>query len=235
MLTDPLQTIKVTAIGLGLLVISNFVMSPQLAKTVPGAQMAVDDRLILSLLLMPVSLVVLVVAWHRYALLSNGAGDRPQKFRASTCVNYAIAVLKLFFISLVPALAVTMLLNLLSAILPKEGQTIVMWSLSTVAIPILLTWLTLRFGLILPAAALDQRLPMRASWVATAPLNMPLLSLSVILMLVSAAVQLGAPLLMTFPMMPPFLASSLVTYMWVLLSASVLSTLYGVLVQGRTL
>ena len=100
---------------------------------------------------------------------------------------------------------------------------------------ILFFWIALRISLILPAAAMGQKMKIAESWSATAPISGALWGLAAMLGLLSAVVALvvgnlaapgsGASIWLQT-------ASYLVEG---LISISILTTLYGHLVEGRPL
>ena len=84
--------------------------------------------------------------------------------------EFFMAALKAGLIALTVNVAVTFaVIALIGSLLPHDGFQSLTGLISFVA-AIVTTWFTLRFGMVLPAAAVGNRIGMFDSWRATAPL-----------------------------------------------------------------
>jgi hypothetical protein len=100
---------------------------------------------------------------------------------------------------------------------------------------ILFVWVALRLSVVLPAAALGNGMRIGESWAATAPVSNALWGVAVLLALLNVVISL-----ITVAVLPDGLAIAMIvqTVIYIvegLVFISVLTTLYGHLVEGRSL
>ena len=92
----------------------------------------------------------------------------------------------------------------------------------------------MRFGLILPAAAVGERMTLKESWNETIPVStdilVPVVVLAIGVSIVSSAVNVvfGASVI-------GLVASALVYWIQILLNLSLMTTVYGMQIEGRPL
>ena len=167
------------------------------------------------------------VAWHRFVLLEEPAGVFPP-FDWTRVGPYAGRSLLL---GLMVGIAVLPLAYLGTQVLGPGSGTEVVLSLS---LGVLAGWALTRLSLALPAAAVGRRLSFGESWQATAPASGAVLVTALALVGLNLAVTL--PVLGRPPGDPLSLAVSIAGG-WVtgMLGLSVLTTLYGHLVERRPL
>jgi hypothetical protein len=91
-------------------------------------------------------------------------------------------------------------------------------------------WLSLRLGLVMPSAAIDQPMGLRQSWAATAPVSRDLVGLSVI-----GLAGLAVTALLAMPGPLGAILGAVASWITLMVGASVLTTVYGVAVEGREL
>ncbi len=171
--------------------------------------------------------IMMMAAWHRYILLQGHHHTEGCKPSLSIATSYAWRIVLL-------CLAAGSLALLAIAVPAVLAPTFSSQFADYIAVPaaILVGWLLLRWGLTLPACAIDTKLRFRESWNATRPLAGALLWISL------AAFAIGFFLdqaLGAFYVSDHIngLLSALAWAFQYLISASVLTTLYGMAIEGR--
>jgi hypothetical protein len=113
------------------------------------------------------------------------------------------------------------------------------------------SWMATRIGLILPAAALGERMTIGESWVATRPVSsqilLPLIVIALAAGLINQAILLVLGQSVSVPDMfgvmqemrvltlPGQIVSGVVSWLQVLVNLALMTTLYGNLIEGRQL
>ncbi len=175
--------------------------------------------------------ILLAIRWHRYVLLDSGSLDNQVRPSSQVFWRYFRRALVLGFVQLLIAFP---MLFLMVFVAPLGGGTHLFAVIGGVAVGTVLLWINLRFGLILPDAALDQFMSLGDSWTETAPLATAIPIIAVTLVIIgSPAVFLTGPLLE--PGYAALVLDPLFRVIQALVFISVLTTLYGHLIQGRDL
>lgn len=188
----------------------------------------------------------LATAWHRYVLREEASsGVLPPLAGGETLLHMGWSFLL--------GLGTTILLQALLPVLDFafSGAGDLLWSVGPIATALLLVaYLGLRFGLVLPAAAVGRPMGLMESWAATQPLARAIAGLAVVqlcglgLTLLVAPVLLGMLLTEGFGsiLWPPNLgvwaylgAATALNWGAMMVGLSVLTTLYGHLVERRSL
>lgn len=176
---------------------------------------------------------LMAILWHRHVLL-NGAdgGLRPG---ASLIFSYFWRAVVVGCVQLLAAIPVTLVIGILGAAFMQTSGGGAVTSLLTLGGSVIFIWIALRLSVVLPAAALGHRMAVRESWTVTQPLSGPLWGLAVLLTGVNMLISL-----LTLGIVPTQDALALVlgTVIFILeglVFISVLTTLYGHLVEGRSL
>lgn len=192
-------------------------------------------RLVLFVLIAGVILALAMswaaVAWHRFILLEEYPGALPA-FNESATLRYlgkSIVMSLLLVLIMVP---VVLLLGGLLAPLTQTGGLLA-GIVATVVLGIIPSYVWLRWALVLPAAAVTRPMGIRESWRATAPHSRTILGVAVLLMLLNLvlgliAVPFGASIVAV-------ILSYAVNWFTLMVGLSVLTTLYGHIVEGREL
>jgi hypothetical protein len=113
------------------------------------------------------------------------------------------------------------------------------------------SWVATRIGLILPAAALGERMKISESWAATRPVSsqilLPLIVIALVAALINQAVLLllgqmvsvqdafGAMQEVRVLTLPGQVVSGVVSWLQILVNLALMTTLYGNLIEGRQL
>lgn len=179
--------------------------------------------------------VWLAVGWHRYVL----DGDEPQGWLPRMHIGRLLRYFGKAILTALPTIPIFLIAMVFLIIL--ETDDMVPFSTKDAfalgpnftffLVVAFATYVTFRFGPALPAAAMDDRLTLREAWRMTAPLGGTLVNLAIIITLIyiplSAITNAFAANNVLYL---AFTAASDVTS---LLTLSVLTVLYGHLVQGR--
>ncbi|GGL55379.1 hypothetical protein [Wenxinia marina] len=176
----------------------------------------------------------IAVAWHRYVLVEEAPGLVPP-VRGGTILGYAGRTILLGLLVVLAAIPLSMVLGLVAAPALQRPDSlvsqIVVFALSVV-IPAVLSWMWLRLGLVLPARAVGQAFGLGDSWRATQPAAGPIFAAALLLGLIALGLSLVVPAV--FGSGWPGLALQLAAnWFSLMLGISILTALYGHLVEGR--
>ncbi|MFK7879081.1 hypothetical protein [Roseobacter sp.] len=240
-LAEPLRTLTVIAPGAALYMVAAF-LAYMGFETGGGAD---GSDLILSYPLVGGAIVVVMLAWmcfailwHRHALLEGDRRAHVMRPGRAVFGQYFKCALMITLILFALAFGGAVLVifgafALLAATGPVIGEYATM-GISLLFI-VALSWILLRISLILLAAATGQVMSFGESWQATRPISRDIFWIAILLAFMSAVVeQLAAGLATAVPSAALFfqVASDAIQ---ALIYVSVLSTLYGHLIQGRSL
>lgn len=182
---------------------------------------------------------VVAIAWHRYILLEEiprGVIPYRKEFHVGRYFWYGVGV------SLLAVLAVAILSGILGMAVgpfyleslqePTGGASIGTFLLGLLVGTIVVV-LYLRMALVLPAVALDEGLTIGQAWTLTSGHTAAIVTLALILAFINSVVPVVISVAMGgLPLMNAAL-SGLYQWFYFMLSISVLSTLYGHIVQKR--
>lgn len=235
---DPLQTLKVTAPGAALVAASTVVGGPEMLG-LPSSDPAQTplSTLLVVLMLGLMGMLLIAVCWHRYALLEGAARAAVMRPGTGVLIAYFIRLLVVGLVLFAAALPGGIVIGLVSAVF-SAGSLSASFGIGVVlgiAVGVILSWVALRISLTLPAAALGRSLKTSESWRATAPLSDGIFRVAVILAVMQAVLAGMATGLVGISLGLAIFGQILLTYFQILLSISVLSTLYGHLIEGRDL
>ncbi len=173
------------------------------------------------------------VGWHRYVLREEyGNGVVPQ-WRGGHIKSY---IWRLIVLSLA-VIAVLFGVGLVFIVLTMALQSPAVAWIFMLGATVGGSWLIVRLGLVLPAAAVGERLTLRESWNETRAVStdilVPVVVLAIAISIASGAVNaifgaFGASVI-------GLVASALVYWLQILLNLSLMTTVYGMQVEGRAL
>jgi len=170
------------------------------------------------------------VGWHRFVLREEYGNGVVPDWRGGNIKSY-IGRLIVLFLAL---FAVGLVFGLLVFIIMLMFQSLAVAWILVLGAAIGFSWLGVRFGLILPAAAVGERLTLSESWQETRPVStdilVPVVVLAIGISIVSSAVNVmfGASVI-------GLVASALVYWIQILLNLSLMTTVYGMQLEGRAL
>ena len=171
----------------------------------------------------------IAVAWHRFILLEEYPGvlpalaDRPI---GNYVAKSIVIALILILIGAAAGMVVMMLLSMGGLFLLSMGMGLVM---------LLINYLGLRFGLILPAAAVGQNMSIGQSMEKTKSASGQILGVTTILIALNFASTLIVGMFYEFATIIAFVLDIATNWLFIMVNVSVLTTLYGMLIEGREL
>ncbi|WP_223274742.1 hypothetical protein [Tateyamaria sp. syn59] len=234
-------TVRATWAGLAVLAIGSailFVVEPGLATGMttledPFTDSSIEVRDINFGLLFPAALmlivgyIMMIAAWHRFVLLPPDRRHEGFTPSAGIVLGYLGRSLLLGIVIMLLAIPIFIPVGLAAA---GAGDVIA----SLVAIPAfaVLGWIFFRWSLILPACTIGHKMSFSDSWQATKPLAATIFGIMIILAVVDFLLNLAGDAILTDNIVSG-LISVIVSLLYALISASILTTLYGIAVEGR--
>lgn len=170
----------------------------------------------------------IAVAWHRFVLLEEYPGlipavtDRP-------IWPYVWRTLGLGVLLFVIILFLSVILGIVVPLMPSAALGLVAFLIGTVV-----TYVWLRSALILPAVAVGEDLTLRDAWTASAPQARAISGAAAILVALNLLVGLVQSAIVS-PGPVGIGISLAVTWVTLMVGTSILTTLYGHLIQNRPL
>ncbi|MEM9757028.1 MAG: hypothetical protein AAF914_13580 [Pseudomonadota bacterium] len=171
------------------------------------------------------------VGWHRFVLLEEeGTGFTPNWLPDRT-LAYIGWTLLIGLILIGVGFGASLVIAAIGALF---GGAVGIVQILFLALTILLSWMFLRFGLVLPASSVNNGLSIGESWKATGPVSgdilVPLIGFGVIFFIISLVIGLifGTGVF-------GLVLGALVSWVQILVNLAILTTLYGNLVEGREL
>lgn len=169
------------------------------------------------------------VAWHRYVLKEEAPGLLPP-LRSDLVWPYLGRSILIALILIGVAIPLSLVVGLIAG----GSQSLVLAGMLGLAMALALGWVGTRLSLVLPARAVESPMTFGESWSATAPASGAILLVVLVLALINVvlgglfSLALGDNVLSS-------LLSLVVQWFTTMLGLSVLTTLYGTLVERRAL
>ncbi|MBC9247901.1 hypothetical protein H4P12_14565 [Paracoccus sp. 11-3] len=207
------------------------------ANNATGNASFVTLPLLVAFLLLP--FVWIAVNWHRFVLLNQPQSILP-RLPMNAVLRYIGTAILIAILLLVPLALAAATFQIIAGVLGSAGITFVLAFAFGIAIMLALMVASLRLGVALPAAAIGAPDAITTAWKATAGNTGTFLLLGVLM----ALLQIPINLITMVPTGPatPFLVSILillltiaVLWIYMFISLSVLTTLYGYFVERRQL
>lgn len=178
------------------------------------------------------------VSWHRFVLLEEYPGALPAIAGRPIWPYLGQVVILVIVIALV-SIPLAFLIGLISVPFlgaleggQPTGGFVVVSTLLGIAFAAILSWLWLRWGLSLPSRAVGNPITMGESWSATRPLSGAILAASLILFAISFATTIVIDRVFGAGLIGVAL-NLIVNWISIMVGISVLTTLYGHLVEKR--
>jgi|GEM_PF-1058688 hypothetical protein len=178
---------------------------------------------------------LMAIMWHRHVLLNGPERDARRTPSPGIFLAYlgrAIAVGCLQFIA---ALPVYLLMGGLLASVSPDATNSMMETVLSLLVSWLLIWIALRFSVVLPAAALGRRMTVNQSWTLTKPVARELWGVALLLMGLNLLIYEVAHIALPDTGALTLVLNTALFILEGLVFASVLTTLYGHLFEGRSL
>ncbi len=184
-----------------------------------------------------VVMIWIIVGWHRFILLDERPNGFAPKWYGDRNLGYFGRAILVALTLLVP---LALLIALLFAVLGVRafafgvtGPNPVAYIFGVFVAGLVISYLSLRVSLVLPAAAIGEPLKIRESWQATAKIGGTIFGVSVVLVLASTTIAVVQQILTGSVLVA--LASTALLGLLSLFGISVLTTLFGHLIEGREL
>ena len=230
-------TFRATSVGVGMVALSVvilIVVAPasfgtlitqniELNETVPSIGLVV-----VAFLLMAVGYLTMVAAWHRFVLLPQDQREGGFTPSAGIVLGYLGRSILLGLLMMLLAIPVFIPVGIIAA----ATNNLFLSAIAAVPAIAVLIWVFMRLSLILPACTIGHDMKIRESWDTTKAISGTIAVLTVILALADFVINQGLALLPTASILGG-LITVVVSVFYALISASVLTTLYGIAVQGR--
>ncbi|NNE51113.1 MAG: hypothetical protein HKN30_01770, partial [Sulfitobacter sp.] len=176
--------------------------------------------------------VLMAVLWHRHVLLSGMERDGVMRPSARIFFSYLGRAIVVGLVQLGVALPVTLAMGVLASL---GGGSALLVSIGGVLGGIIFAWIALRISLVLPAAAVDARMTIRDSWEATKTMSQTLWGVALLLAGLNLFFFAIGALLPSGQVATTLVGQQALFIVEGLIFVSVLTTLYGHLVEGRSL
>ena len=170
------------------------------------------------------------VTWHRYVLLEEAPNCWIPRWNTSANLSYFYQILKLVLISAVVGMVMAVLIS--TSIGISGNASISFWAFLAIAW-VAFVFIILKISLIFPSAAVETNMGVADSWSETNPYNKTLFALTI------AAVFFGLLSDTAINLFDENLFTSVIRFVLNAFSGflglSILTTLYGIVVEGRDL
>lgn len=200
-------------------------------------QMPSGSSLLILLVLLIVGLIgyaLMAILWHRHVLLNGSGQDVALRPGGDIIRHYIWCAIVVGFVQFLAAFPVTIVMGILGAAFAGFSPA---FSLTVISVlgGIIFAWVALRISIILPAAALGQRMRIAQSWQASAPISASLWGVAGFLAVINVGLTLLTSSLTPDAIAPNLIAGAVVYIIEGLIFVSVMTTLYGYLIEKRDL
>jgi hypothetical protein len=175
----------------------------------------------------------IAIGWHRFILLDDAPGAVLPTFRGGHMLTYFGNGLLVFLASLPILFGAAILFFVIASMGGSPVLIIILTIVSTVAMLVVFY----RLAAVLPATAIDRPISIGQAWSATKDATGSVLLMAVISAIVLSLIDLPATLLASVPGGTPLAIGWMVLTGWfkIMFGISVLTTIYGHYVEGRSL
>ncbi len=185
---------------------------------------------LLNVLLFFFMLSWIAVAWHRFVLLEDYPGLLPP-LAGRPVWRYLSKTLLLVLVIVLVTIPAMIVIAMFASVLMGPISTFILSTLN-VGLALYVSNMWLRFAIVLPATAVGRPMGFGEAWRATSPYSSAILGAGIIIVLINAAISMFSAAL---PGLPALIVTVLANWISVMLGISILTTLYGVIVERRTL
>lgn len=210
-----------------------FSQNPDPAKILPDIPSGFVGAVILTGGVFLVTSFWIAVMWHRYILRNETTSAVVPTFRPNEIMAYFGKTVQLVLILFVVYVGTMLIAGLVIGLFAQVLGQPVLGLLFRVAVGLSVQYFLYRFSAVLPSAALAMPITFKEAWVKTAPASGAILGLAAIIVVFTQLVQIPS-------MLNPDPTSAInIAYEFVLgwivmlLGVSILTTLYGIYIEGR--
>ncbi|MDF3414138.1 hypothetical protein HKX54_06700 [Sulfitobacter sp. M57] len=178
---------------------------------------------------------LMAILWHRHVLL-NGADNR-ENLRPDRRIflSYVWRAIVLGLVQIIASIPAALILGILAGASLTGDPSGATATVLTFALGIALVWIAMRLSLVLPAAALGHPMSLGQSWDETKPAAAALWGVALLLSGLDTCMYLITSNLLPDTGLTGVLVQTFVYMLEGLVFVSMLTTLYGHLVEGRSL
>lgn len=223
-----LGPLAIALLGAALVISSLGVSSAQIAFDM--ARGTLSPQVALAVILLTALFVVvsawIAVSWHRFILLEEYPGLLPALAGRpiGAYLGRTVILALVMIVAMVPALVI---LGLLTALFGPG-----LLSILGIGLALYFSFVWLRVGLVLPATAVGKPLGVGESWRVTAPHANAILGAGALMIVLNSGIGLVSALL---PLSLSLVLDVIVSWITLMIGTSLLTTLYGVIVEERRL
>lgn len=242
---EPATTLRVITPAL-LIVLASVIAAAVFAPDALAAFQATPDTFVapaassmfLLLFLSIVGLVgyaLMAILWHRHVLLNAAEADSALRPGTDVILGYLWRAIILALVQFLVAIPVGIAIAVLGGVGAALSGGVGLFFVVGILAGVFFVWVALRLSVVLPAAALGKSMRIGESWAVTAPIANTLWGVALLLALLNVAISL-----ITVAILPDGFAIAMIVQTMIyiiegLVFISVLTTLYGHLVEGRSL
>lgn len=223
-----LGPLAIALLGAALVISSLGVSAAQIAFDM--ARGTLSPQVALAVILLTALFVVvsawIAVSWHRFILLEEYPGLLPALAGRpiGAYLGRTVILALVMIVAMVPALVI---LGLLTALFGPG-----LLSILGIGLALYFSFVWLRVGLVLPATAVGKPLGVGESWRVTAPHANAILGAGALMIVLNTGIGLVSALL---PLSLSLVLDVIVSWITLMIGTSLLTTLYGVIVEERRL
>jgi hypothetical protein len=215
--------------------ISMSATSPAAAREIAAQLSGLD--LVLVLALVGFSLFVMswvAVAWHRFILLEEYTALLPET-KGRPIGSYLWRSIQLVLLIALVAIPVVFVVSLVLVPLQAGGASSFAETIIGLALGVVMTFLWLRWAIVLPAIAVGSDMTMSEAWAETREVSSVILNVAVIVTLLKVGATIAVSLVYGVMPIVAFAFDIFVNWTALIVGASILTTIYGHVVEGRPL
>ncbi len=172
----------------------------------------------------------IAVAWHRYVLVEEEPGALLPKFHSAEMVRYFWVSLLIALIMIMVGAAVMLVMMILMSVLGPSPFMALIGFLVTI-IP--LVYIFYRLSPALPAAAIGRKMSLADAWSATAPAGSAIFTIAILGALAGIIFEIPSMIDSNPGSIINLVYSHVTGWIVMMIGISVLTTIYGVYVEGR--
>jgi len=223
-----LGPLAIALLGAALVISSLGVSAAQIAFDM--ARGTLSPQVALAVILLTALFVVvsawIAVSWHRFILLEEYPGLLPALAGRpiGAYLGRTVILALVMIVAMLPALVI---LGLLTALFGPG-----LLSILGIGLALYFSFVWLRVGLVLPATAVGKPLGVGESWRVTAPHANAILGAGALMIVLNSGIGLVSALL---PLSLSLVLDVIVSWITLMIGTSLLTTLYGVIVEERRL
>lgn len=182
-----------------------------------------------------VGYALMAILWHRHVLLNGTEDQTGLRPGFSVILPYLWRATVLALVQFLAAIPIGMAIAIVGSIGAALSFGVTLFLIMGILAGVLFVWIALRLSVVLPAAALGNTMRISKSWEVTAPIANTLWGLAVLLAALNLIISLATAAIMPDGFAMAMIMHTVIYILEGLVFISVLTTLYGHLVEGRSL